>query len=228
MDVAAAAASAKTLLAESAVLLSIQNGLGGPDTAAAVVGRAPVLVGVVGGFGASVTAPGHVHHNGMEFVRLGELDGPITPRLERVAEVWRGAGFRVQLFDDIHQLVWEKLICNCAFSGPCGVSERTIGEAIGDPGLWRISAACASEAYEVARAKGVTIGFGDPVAHVRAFGLKIPNARPSILLDLLAGRRSEIGVINGAIPRVGGEVGLSAPVNETITALIRSKERRLP
>jgi 2-dehydropantoate 2-reductase len=227
MHVAAAAESAKTLLDEHSVVLSIQNGLGGPATAANVLGRDRVLVGVVGGFGASMRAPGHAHHNGMEFVRLGELDGPITPRLQRVADVWRGAGFRVLLFDDIHQLVWEKLICNCAYSGPCGVSEQTIGEAIDDPGLWRISAACASEAFAVARAKGVTLAFDDPVAYVRAFGLKIPKARPSVLLDLLARRKTEIDVINGAIPRVGAEVDVTAPVNDTIAALILAKERRL-
>ena len=34
-----------------------------------------VMVGVVGGFGASMKAPGHAHHNGMELVRLGEFGG---------------------------------------------------------------------------------------------------------------------------------------------------------
>ena len=48
-----------------------------------------------------------------------------------------------------------------------------------------------------------------------------------MLLDLLAGRKSEIDVINGSIPRVGREVGVAAPVNETVTALVRAKERRL-
>ncbi|UCE32891.1 MAG: 2-dehydropantoate 2-reductase, partial [Burkholderiales bacterium] len=51
--------------------------------------------------------------------------------------------------------------------------------------------------------------------------------RPSVLLDLIAGRRSEIDVINGAIPKAGREVGVAAPVNETVTALVRAKERRL-
>ena len=96
MHVEAAAEAAKALLGPETVVLSIQNGLGGPDRAAAVLGRERVMVGVVGGFGASIRAPGHVHHNAMELVRLGEVRGPVTPRLERVAEVWRSAGFRVR------------------------------------------------------------------------------------------------------------------------------------
>ena len=38
-----------------------------------------------------------------------------------------------------------------------------------------------------------------------------------MLLDLMAGRKSEIDVINGAI---------DGPVNQAVTALVRAKERR--
>ena len=227
MHVADAAASLKSLLKSETPVLSIQNGLGGPDTAASILGKERVMVGVVGGFGASMRAPGHAHHNGMELVRLGEFGGPITPRLKKVEEVWRGAGFRVKVFDDIDQLVWEKLICNCSLSGPCAVSGLTTGEVMADPDLAKVSAACATEAFDVARKKGVRLGFDDPVAYTREFASKIPLARPSVLLDLLARRKSEIDVINGSIPRVGREVGLAAPVNEAITALVHAKEREL-
>jgi 2-dehydropantoate 2-reductase len=226
-QVADAARSVRSLLGKDTVVLSIQNGLGGPDTAASVLGKERVMVGVVGGFGASMKGPGHAHHNGMELVRLGEFDGPITQRLERIADAWRGAGFRVKVFDDIAQLVWEKLICNCAYSGPCGLTDHTVGEVMQDRDLARVSAACAREAFDVARGKGVRLGLDDPVAYVRDFGSKIPAARPSVLLDLMAKRKSEIEVINGSIPRVGAEVGVPAPVNDALTALVLEKERRL-
>jgi 2-dehydropantoate 2-reductase len=43
----------------------------------------------------------------------------------------------------------------------------------------------------------------------------------------MAKRKSEIDVINGAIPRVGKELGVAAPVNETVVALVHAKERAL-
>jgi 2-dehydropantoate 2-reductase len=218
MHVASAAQCVKPLLKSDTPVLSIQNGLGGPDSAASVLGKEKVMVGVVGGFGASMRGPGHAHHNGMELVRLGEFGGPITERLKKVEAVWAGAGFRVKLFDDIDQLVWEKLLCNCAYSGPCAIAECTIGEVMGDADLARVSAACASEGFAMARKKGVKLGFDDPVAYVRDFGSKIPHARPSVLLDLMARRKSEIDVINGAI---------DGPVNQALSALVRAKERRL-
>ena len=227
MHVEQAAQSARALLGPDTVVLSIQNGLGGPDSAAKVLGRERVMVGVVGGFGASMRAAGHAHHNGWELVRLGELSGPITPRLEKVAEVWRSGGFKVKCFDDIDQLVWEKLICNVCFSGTCAITERTVIEVIEDPHAWQVASGCASEAYAVARAKGIRLDIDDPVAYVRNFGLKIPNARPSMLLDHMAGRLSEIDAINGAIPVAAQAAGLEAPFNTVVSALVRAKERRM-
>ena len=218
MHVSQAASSIRPLLKNDTPVLSIQNGLGGPDTAASILGKEKVMVGVVGGFGASMRGPGHAHHNGMELVRLGEFGGPITERLKQVEQVWKSAGFKVKLFDDIDQLVWEKLLCNCAYSGPCAIAECTIAEILADPDLSRVSAACASEGYSVAKQRGIRLGFEDPVAYVREFGSKIPHARPSVLLDLMAKRKSEIDVINGSIP---------GPVNQTVTQLVRAKERRL-
>jgi 2-dehydropantoate 2-reductase len=227
MHVEQAALSMAPLLGKDTVVLSIQNGLGGPDTAARVLGRERVMVGVVGGFGASMKGPGHAHHNGWELVRLGEFSGPVTPRLRQVEETWKSGGFKVKCFDDIDQLVWEKLICNVCYSGPCSVTERTILEVMQDPDTWKVASGCATEAYNVARARGIKLDFDNPEAYVRAFGEKIPNARPSMLLDHMAGRMSEIEAINGAIPPAAKAVGVAAPCNEVISALVRAKERRM-
>ena len=133
---------------------------------------------------ASIVRPGHVHHNGWELLGLGERGGPATPRIRRIAEVWADAGFRVEVYDDVERLVWEKLVFNVAFSGTCAVLERTIGEVLDDPSAWQVASACAQEANAVAAARGISLGFDDPVAHVRAFGAKIAGARPSMLLDV--------------------------------------------
>jgi 2-dehydropantoate 2-reductase len=222
-DVEGAAVAVQPLLGPETVVLPIQNGLGSADRVAAILGEERVAIGVVGGFGASMVGPGHVHHNGWELVRLGERHGAATERIRRIAKAWADAGFRVQVYDDVDQLVWEKLICNVCFSGTCTILERPIGDVLNDPAAWQVASGCAQEAYEVARARGITLAFDDPVAYARVFGEKIPDARPSMLLDLLAGRPSEIDVINGAIPPAAREQGLAAPLNETVTALIKAK-----
>ena len=73
---------------------------------------------------------------------------------------------------------------------------------------------------------GIRLEVGDPIEHVRRLGGKIPNARPSMLLDHLASRRSEIDVINGSIPRLGAKAEVATPVNETVVALVKARESR--
>ena len=225
MDATAAAELARPLVADGTVVLSIQNGLGGPERVAEVLGEEPVAIGVVGGFGASIVAPGHVRHEGWELVRLGERSGPATPRVEEIADVWRAAGFKVQTYDDVGKLVWEKLVCNSTYSGPCTVLESTIGGVLDDPEAWAVASRCGSEAYETGVALGVSFGFDDPVEYVHAFGSKMRDARPSMLLDYLAGRRSEVDFINGAIPPLADSLGLGAETNRTVAQFVRAKER---
>jgi 2-dehydropantoate 2-reductase len=152
------------------------------------------------------------------------MNGGLTPRLEKVKETWESGGFKVLAFDDIHKMVWEKLICNCTYSGTCALTNLRVGEVQASPSAWSVASACATEAYLVARAKGIALDFDDPVRYVKAFGEKILNARPSMLLDHLAGRRAEVDNINGAIPREGAKVAIATPVNSLVVALLKAKE----
>jgi 2-dehydropantoate 2-reductase len=160
----------------------------------------------------------------MEFVRLGEMAGGLSPRLETVKKAWEQGGFKVLAFDDIHKMVWEKLLCNCTYSGPCAMTGLRVGEIQASPQGWSIAAACATEAFHVARARGIKLDFTDPVRYVWDFGQKIPGSRPSMLLDHLAGRPAEIDNINGAIPREGAKYGIATPVNSVVVAMLKAKE----
>lgn len=223
-DVEAAARSALPLLAPHTVVQTIQNGLGSAERVAPIVGPNRLAVGVVGGFGASLRAPGHVHHNGMEMVRFGSYAGLPRERLAASAAIWESTGFKVLLFDDLRRMVWEKLIMNVAFSATCCLTGMTIGEVMRNEDAWRVARGCAEEAVAVAKAAGIRLEVGDPIEHIRHLGGRIGNARPSMLLDHLARRRSEIDVINGAIPREAAKVGVATPVNQTVVALVKARE----
>jgi len=219
------AESARPLIGPETVVLTMQNGLGSSDIVAGVVGAERLTVGIAGGFGARLIAPGHVHHNGMELIRIGAYGALARDRVERVVKAWQAAGFHAELEEDVAHLQWEKLICNVAYSGPCALIGGTIGEVMATPEAARISGLAATEAVAVGRARGVRLEIPDPVTFVRDFGSKIPNAKPSLLIDHELGRRSEIDYINGAIPREAAKVGMQAPINDTITAFVKARER---
>ncbi|MEO0819415.1 MAG: 2-dehydropantoate 2-reductase [Pseudomonadota bacterium] len=220
---AAARAIAPVLQAETLVL-TIQNGLGAAERIAEHMPTKSVLLGVADGFGASLRGPGHAHHNAMKLIRIGEIAGGLTDRAERLARLWQDAGFTARAFADIEQLIWEKFLCNVALSAPCTVFGVTVGELMADPERWKIALGAMLEAHEIAKARGTQLSFDDPVAYVTAFAARMPGARPSMLLDHMAGRRSELDAINGQVPLLGRRHAIATPYNDTLVAVLRQRE----
>ena len=224
MDIEAGVAAARPMIGPETLVLTIQNGLGNVERIQRVLSPENLLFGIAGGFGAEMIGPGHVHHNGMEAINLAELTGKITPRLERVALVWREAGFKVATFDDLWPVVWSKLIANVAFSAVCAATGMRVGQARANEWAWGIARACIKEAAAVAAAKGIRLAYDDPVQWVSDFAGKIPNARPSMYQDLLAGRRSEIDSIQGGIVAEGAKAGVPTPTCAFMVQLVKALE----
>jgi len=223
--VAGAAQTGTKLLKENGVALTIQNGLGAGDRISQHMDPKKVLLGVANNFGASMVGPGHADHKSMNMVKMGEMSClGVTPRLQHVVSTWASCGFKTEATGDIHKTIWEKFICNCTYSGSCGMTGWTVGEVMDNPDSWSVALGCAQEAYAVARAAGIRLDFEDVETYVRKFGETVRGARPSLLQDLMAKRRSEIDAINGAMPVEAAKVGMTAPVNATVAALIRARE----
>ncbi|WP_299872276.1 2-dehydropantoate 2-reductase [uncultured Sulfitobacter sp.] len=220
-----AAQDAAAVIGNDALVLTIQNGLGAAERIAGHMPVQNVLLGVADGFGASMKGPGHAHHNSMKLIRIGEIEGGLTDRLQQMERVWKDAGFNVKAFDNITQLIWEKFLCNVTFSAPCTTFNATVGELMESPEHWHIALGAMQEAYAIARARGIQLSFDDPVAYVTAFGAGMPQARPSMLLDHMAERVSELDAINGIVPVMGRDAGIPTPYNDTLTAILKQRER---
>jgi len=223
--VADAARIGTNLLKEDGVALTIQNGLGAGDRISQHMDPKKVLLGVANNFGASMVGPGHADHKSMNMVKMGELSCTgVTPRLQHIVATWVACGFKAEAAADIHKTIWEKFICNCTYSGSCGMTGWTVGEVMDNPDSWSVALGCAKEGHAVAKAAGIRLDFEDVETYVRKFGETVRGARPSLLQDLMAKRRSEIDAINGAVPVEAAKVGMTAPVNATVAALIRARE----
>jgi 2-dehydropantoate 2-reductase len=216
------------LLRPDDVVMPFQNGLGAGERVARHVPVEQVVIGIAEGFGSSIPEPGSVHHNGMRLIRIGEMAGGLTDRVQRLESTWRDAGFNVRAFADIDQMIWEKFVCNVALSAPTAAFDVTVGVLMSDAATWAVALGSMLEAYRLGIARGVTFSFDDPVSYVTEFAASIPNASPSMRLDHLARRHSEIDVINGQVVDLSRDLGLDAPYNETLCALLRTREARFP
>ena len=224
--VGAAACTLAPVIGENTLVLTIQNGLGAGERIAEHMAIKNVLLGVADGFGASMKGPGHAHHNAMKLIRIGEVNGGLTQRLRILEEQFQAAGLQTKAFDDITQLIWEKFLCNVTFSAPCTVFDKTVGELMADEDLWSIALGAMWEAYGIAQHRNITLSFEDPVAYVTAFGANMPQARPSMLLDHMAKKASELEAINGMVPVMGRADGLATPYNQTLVAVLKAREAK--
>jgi len=223
-DVDAAAAAIAPLLETDSVVMAFQNGLGAGERVSRCIPKEHIVIGIAEGFGSSIPEPGHVHHEGMRMIRIGEMQGGLTDRVQRIEQAWRQAGFNVQAYADVQLMIWEKFLCNVTLSAPCAVFDVTVGELMADPAAWRVALCCTAEAYRLGLAEGVPFPFEDPLRYVTEFAVTIPNSSPSMRLDHLAHRRSEVDVINGQVVTRSRELGFEAPYNETLCAILRRRE----
>ncbi len=223
-DVDAVAADIAPLLEHDSVVVAFQNGLGAGERVARRIPGEHIVIGIAEGFGSSIPQPGHVHHEGMRLIRIGEMNGGLTPRVLRIEKAFHEAGFNVRAFDDVTLMIWEKFLCNVTLSAPCAAFDVTVGELMEDARAWKVALGCTAEAYRLGLALGVQFPFDDPLQYVTTFAATIPNASPSMRLDHLARRRSEIDVINGQVIELSREVGLEAPYNEALCAILRRRE----
>lgn len=218
--------AARHLVGPETLVLSLQNGLGNEEVIADVVGAAHVVGGktYVGG---GILGPGRVSAGiaGKTTV-LGELDGSVTPRIERVAAAFGRAGLATEISRNIVGMIWDKLLVNVATGAVTTITRLTYGELYRMPALAEIAQQAVAEAVAAADASGIALDTRDPaeVWHRASAGLP-DDFKTSMLLGLERGIASEIDYINGAVVRHGERAGVPTPVNRMLAALVKGIER---
>ena len=222
--VGAVASKLSKIASKSSIILTIQNGLGAGERIASFMPTDNILLGVAQGFGAAMVGPGHAHHNNMSMIRIGEMNGGMTSRLETLVKTWCDAGFNAKAFDDIEQLIWEKFVCNVAWSGSCSIFRKTIGQVMESEEMFNIAKGCAIEAKKMGDIKKVNFTFDETVNYITEFGKKLLNSKPSMLQDVEANRLSEIDAINGMVVTLGNQYDIETPYNTAVSSIIKAQE----
>jgi 2-dehydropantoate 2-reductase len=104
------------LLGPATAVVTLQNGLGNEEALAGLFGAARVLGGLCF-VCLNRVAPGLVQHSAHGEVILGEYDGTARARTEEYADLFRHAGVRCRVTENLAQARWEKLLWNVPFNG---------------------------------------------------------------------------------------------------------------
>ena len=209
-------------------IITIQNGLGAGDIILRHMPENNIILGVAEGFGASLQRPGHVTHTANKQIRLGSISKISSEKeLQNIVDAWRSGGLKTEIYKNIEQLIWEKLLCNVTLSGPCSIFGCNVNELFNNQEYWNFALNCMQEAYSVGLSMGVPFSFEDPVAYVSGFAKRVGSAKPSMLQDYENKKKTEIDFINGAIPPLGAKSKIPTPFNDHVCKIIREAEREI-
>ncbi|QDA32130.1 2-dehydropantoate 2-reductase [Thermococcus indicus] len=201
-------------------ILSVQNGLGNEELALKVTEK---VIGGVTTNGAMLVEWGHVRWTGRGLTVIGRYPTGADPFVERVAEVFRAAGLETSVTEHVIGWKWAKAIVNSVINGLGTVLGVKNGALKDDPYLEVVSVDLAREGCLVAQQLGIEF----EIHPLELLWDTIERTREnynSTLQDIRRGKRTEVDYIHGKIVEYAQSVGLEAPRNELLWALIKAKE----
>jgi 2-dehydropantoate 2-reductase len=219
-DLEPAAEQIRPLVGHSTVVLPLLNGIDATARIGRIVGERAVLMGM--SYARSTrTAPATIDHMANTKIVLGEPTGGLSRRVEVISQVLRGARIDAEAHAAPELPLWEKLVAHAAFGGMAALTRLPLGPMLACRETRAMQREVLLEVVAVARARGVPIPAesAERIAHM-ADNLP-PEARPSLLEDLLDGRRLELESITGTIVRAGAEFGVPTPMNAAIYAALK-------
>jgi len=226
-DTEAAMRQMMPLLGKKTLVYSLQNGVGNVETIARFAGAGRTVGGRVI-FGAGVEEPGTVKVTVYaEEVMLGPISGKTDfGRIEAMAERLSAAGVPALPTRDIHQYLWAKVLYNAALNPLSALFNATYGELAENPVTRGVMERVIEEIFAVTRAAGIRMFWETAEGYQRKFfEEEVPPTRAHPMLQAIErGRQIEIDALNGAVARMGAELGVDVPVNRVLTDLIRARE----
>jgi 2-dehydropantoate 2-reductase len=221
---AAAIRSVAHLAVHNPLVLTLQNGLGNVEAIAEVFHTDHILWGVTD-FPADLEGPAQVASHGAGHIWLGGANDRAHALANSVTEALNRGALNAEIDPEVRVSVWEKVAFNAALNPLSTITGLPVG-GLDCPEGRRIATAVAEETIATATALGVPI---DPARVLTKIDFALANHRthkPSMLQDRLAGRRTEIESINGAIVRMAEQAGVPAPTTRMLADLVRMGEPR--
>jgi len=217
--------AALPIFGDKTTALSLQNGLGSENVIADILGNDRVLRGstYVGGV---LIGPGEVMiGRKRKLTYMGELNGDITERVNRIGRLFDQAGLETIISDNIYGILWKKLLVNIAVGPLSAITRLPHGGMSEVNDVIDCAIEAVMEAIAVARANGVELSVNDPkdIWHEATDGLPYEH-KASVLQDIEKGSKTEIDYINGIIVKLGEKLGIPTPVNKTLVAGVKGIE----
>ena len=217
-----AAETARSLIGPQGVVMTLQNGMGNADIIAEFITPVQILSGTTS-HGATILGPGHIRHAGQGLTTIGVWadSGQGLQQAQKFANLFNRAGIETEAVKDVRCVIWNKLLINVGINAITALTAIKNGQILDLKVTRNLSRVAVKEAIKVAQAMGIDV-LENAVDNVFKVAAATAVNRSSMGQDVDNKRQTEIAAINGYISSEAKRLGIEAPVNSTLTALVET------
>lgn len=208
------------------IVLTLQNGIDNGERLTEVYGSDRVMIGSAYLEG-RISEPGVVSQGGPGAASFGERTLGITDRGNRLLEVFVGAGWRVELLENMTGMLWKKFAYLSGSAGVCAASGCMYGELRSVPETRAAIQAAIAEALAVGEASGAPLEPDSLEWSMNALDNFPATGMASLAKDFAEGRPVELEGLTGTVIRMGAEYGVPTPVNNALYAVLKPRANRI-
>ncbi len=217
----------KSILPNTAVLLSLQNGVANIEIASKTISNriyAAVVYVAAGMIGQRTMK----HHGRGELLigGLGNNTADDQESLDGIRHLFEAANVPCLITSQIKRDMWLKFLVNCSFNAISGIGQIPYGEMVKSPEIVQLIEEITKEFLAVAALEDVKISMSEALTVNDSIATTMVTQVSSTAQDLSRGKKTEIDFLNGYIVELGRRHGIATPYNESVHALVKMLESR--
>jgi 2-dehydropantoate 2-reductase len=221
-DTEKGAEAALPLLGPNTRVITLQNGVDSYERIAPIVGAQRAIPGVTYVV-TVIDRPGVIKQaSQFQSIICGTIDGRADASLAAFVQAAKSAGINITQSDNIERDRWHKFIFLSATSGTTALTRSSMGPILADPDTRALFRAIMAETLAVGRAKGVALDPGFVDERMAFADKNVPaSMKASMANDLDRGNRLELDWLAGQVARLGKQLKVPTPVNDTVYAALK-------
>lgn len=220
---AAAVQDIAHLVNDDCPLLLLQTGLGNVEVAERIVDKQHVLLGITY-MSATALSEAKVRHGGLATTYIGELDGSLSSRLEKIAALFNHCGIETRTARRILGRLWAKVIISAAINPLSAILQVPNGSLISRPESVALMQRLLDEGAQVAQAEGIDLIYPDLFQVLKETCERSAGNLSPMLQDILNEAGTEVGAQNGALCCHAEKHHLALATHRTMVELIKLLE----
>lgn len=226
-DTEAAAARLAPLIGPRTKVVTIQNGIDSADMIARYIDAGAVAAGTIY-LAAYIKEPGVITFpGGFEKIHFdGQNGDPVLAGFAAACN--RAKGISGEISEEPERLLWNKFVGLCAFSAITAVSRMPLGVLRENTETSDLYQQLLREGMAVARARGFDFAEDYFQAMVEIFKKQPETMKSSLLVDIEAGKPTELAWLSGRMHQLGHALDVATPAHSVIQSALSPLQAGAP